>query len=237
MIRIVKDSEKRITQGYGNGHEGVDIGWRANEEENKVYALCTGTVIQVVDGKGHNPGSTGTESYGNFVMIRHDNGLESTYAHLQQGIKVKIGDKVTKDTVIGIIGESGNAHGRHLHLRIKKNGTLVDPVSYLTADLEQVTLTKKNIDELAKEVIAGKWGNGEERKNRLTQAGYNYSEIQTRVNSMLSNTPNPQKKSVDEIAKEVIQGKWGNGQDRKNKLTQAGYNYIEVQNKVNQVLK
>lgn len=44
------------------------------------------------------------------------------------------------------------------------------------------------------------------------------------------------KKSVDEIAKEVINGKWGNGADRKTKLTNAGYNYSEVQAKVNQLL-
>ena len=143
MSRVVKDSEKRITQGYGSGYEGIDIGWRANEEENKVFALTVGTVIQVVDGKNHNPGSTGTESYGNFVMIRHENGLESTYAHLQKGIRVKIGDKVTKDTQIGVIGESGNAHGRHLHLRIKKNGTLVDPKQYLNAELEPTSVNKK----------------------------------------------------------------------------------------------
>lgn len=185
MNRIVIDSEKRITQGYGNGHEGIDVGWRSNEEENKVFALTIGTVIQVIDGKDHNPGSTGTESYGNFIMIRHDNGLESTYAHLQQGIKVKIGDKVTKDTQIGIIGESGNAYGRHLHLRIKKNGTLVDPVQYLTADLEQTGMSKKSIDEIAKEVIQGKWGNGQDRKNKLTQAGYNYNEVQNKVNQLL----------------------------------------------------
>ena len=45
------------------------------------------------------------------------------------------------------------------------------------------------------------------------------------------------KKSVDEIAREVIQGKWGNGTDRKNKLEKAGYNYKEVQTRVNQLLK
>lgn len=44
---------------------------------------------------------------------------------------------------------------------------------------------KKSIDELANEVIAGKWGNGEERKARLTQAGYNYQEVQNRVNQIL----------------------------------------------------
>lgn len=45
------------------------------------------------------------------------------------------------------------------------------------------------------------------------------------------------KKSIDEIAKEVINGKWGNGDTRKKKLEKAGYNYKEVQKKVNELLK
>lgn len=45
------------------------------------------------------------------------------------------------------------------------------------------------------------------------------------------------KKTVTELAKEVIAGKWGNGQDRKNRLTAAGYDYTSVQNKVNELLK
>ena len=44
-------------------------------------------------------------------------------------------------------------------------------------------------------------------------------------------------KSIDEIAREVIAGKWGNGTDRKNRLTAAGYDYSVVQNRVNQILK
>ena len=99
-------------------------------------------------------------------------------------------------------------------------------------------LPKKSIDEIAKEVINGKWGNGEDRKNRLEKAGYNYSEVQSTVNNKLSgNGTTPSKKSVDEIAKEVIQGKWGNGTDRKNRLEKAGYKYNEVQKKVNMLLK
>lgn len=90
---------------------------------------------------------------------------------------------------------------------------------------------KKTVEQLAKEVIDGKWGNGIDRKNRLTKAGYNYSEVQKKVNELVN------KKSIDTIAKEVIQGKWGNGANRKNRLTKAGYNYKEVQNRVNQLLK
>jgi len=43
----------------------------------------------------------------------------------------------------------------------------------------------KSIDVVAKEVIAGKWGNGEARKQKLTAAGYNYATVQQRVNQLL----------------------------------------------------
>lgn len=96
----------------------------------------------------------------------------------------------------------------------------------------KITEVKKTVDELAREVINGKWGNGEERKKKLTAAGYSYKDVQARVNEILY----PKKKTVTEIAQEVIQGKWGNGEERYNKLTDAGYNYTAVQRAVNQML-
>lgn len=92
---------------------------------------------------------------------------------------------------------------------------------------------KKPIAVIAQEVIAGKWGNGQDRKNRLTAAGYDYDEVQNYVNKLLSA---PAKKSIDEVAREVIAGKWGNGADRRNRLTAAGYDYDAVQNRVNEIL-
>ena len=53
-------------------------------------------------------------------------------------------------------------------------------------DVKSSSSSKKSVDTLAKEVIAGKWGNGEERKQKLTAAGYDYSAVQKRVNEMLS---------------------------------------------------
>ena len=97
----------------------------------------------------------------------------------------------------------------------------------------------KTVSEVAQEVLQGKWGNGQERKNRLTQAGYDYNTVQAEVNKLVgkTSTPTPAKKSNEEIAKEVIQGKWGNGTARKQKLTAAGYNYSEIQAIVNKLLK
>ena len=98
--------------------------------------------------------------------------------------------------------------------------------------------TKKSNEELAQEVIRGNWGNGEERKKKLTEAGYNFSEIQEIVNNKLGvNSSSSNKKSNDELADEVIRGNWGNGEERKNKLTQAGYDYDIIQKIVNDKLK
>ena len=91
---------------------------------------------------------------------------------------------------------------------------------------------KKTVDELAKEVLAGSWGNGQERKDRLTAAGYDYNAVQSKVNALVSGSS----KSIDELAQEVIAGKWGNGSDRKARLTAAGYDYARVQAKVNKLL-
>lgn len=100
------------------------------------------------------------------------------------------------------------------------------------------TSNKKSIDTIVEEVIAGKWGNGEDRKTRLQNAGYNYNEVQAAVNNKLSGkSTSSNKKSNETIANEVIKGLWGNGTDRKNRLTAAGYDYNAIQKIVNQKLK
>lgn len=99
------------------------------------------------------------------------------------------------------------------------------------------TPVKKSITEIAQEVINGKWGNGAYRKTQLTASGYNYEEVQAEVNRLLNKTSTPVKKSNETIAKEVIAGKWGNGAERKKRLTDAGYNYNTIQALVNKLLK
>jgi len=90
---------------------------------------------------------------------------------------------------------------------------------------------KKSNEEIAKEVLAGAWGNGDDRKNRLSAAGYDYDAIQAIVNQKAT----PAKKSNEEIAKEVLAGKWGNNPQRKAKLEAAGYNYATIQALVNKM--
>lgn len=97
----------------------------------------------------------------------------------------------------------------------------------------EIPNNKKTIDQVAQDVINGVYGDGDERYTKLSNEGYNYDEVQNKVNEILNNQS---RKSIDEIVDEVIAGKWGNGQDRYNSLQKAGYNASEVQNKVNQKL-
>lgn len=104
--------------------------------------------------------------------------------------------------------------------------------NYLIRDFVSSTNSNKlkDFNTIADEVINGLWGNGEERKNKLTKAGYNYNEVQNIVNSKLKNN----KTNIESIAKDVISGKYGNGEIRKNKL---GSLYSEVQKRVNEILR
>lgn len=100
----------------------------------------------------------------------------------------------------------------------------------------QPSKPNKSVTEIAKEVIAGKWGNGDDRKNRLESAGYDFNAVQAEVNRILSGAPSkPALKPLSEIAREVLQGKWGNGNDRKSRLESAGYDYNAVQAEVNRL--
>ena len=86
----------------------------------------------------------------------------------------------------------------------------------------QPTLSYK---ELASQIIKGMWGNGDDRKKRLKNAGYDYETAQGMVNKYYA------------LASECIAGYWGNGWNRKNALESSGYDYDTVQMIVNELMK
>lgn len=95
----------------------------------------------------------------------------------------------------------------------------------------------KSIEEIAKDVIKGVYGNGDARKNAITAMGYDYAKVQAKVNEILKGNVSKPAKSISEVAKDVIAGKYGNGTERRNKLASEGYNPDEVQAEVNKQLK
>lgn len=113
-----------VHQKYHNGHRAWDISSGPVAVFNqKVVAADGGTVVQVEN--GYNGG------YGKTVVIRHANGLETLYAHLNS-IDVVVGQKVSRGQTIGRAGNSGRSFGPHLHFEVRKNGVKVNPIDYLT---------------------------------------------------------------------------------------------------------
>ena len=107
-------------KNHSHGHDGLDLSASAG---TPIYPLAAGVVTNVgTSGKG-----------GNTVNLTHANGIRSYYAHCAS-VRVHVGDKVTKDTVIATVGNSGNASGTfpHLHFQVWNNGSVDNPSSYFS---------------------------------------------------------------------------------------------------------
>lgn len=102
----------------GDYHTGIDL---AGNYGDNIYAYKSGTVIKV---------QYSNKSYGNMVLIQHDNGMQTRYAHMSS-IKVSNGEKVSCGEIIGHMGSTGNSTGNHLHFEVIINGTAVNPYSYI----------------------------------------------------------------------------------------------------------
>ena len=109
----------RVISGFGSaGNEGINI---AVPEGTAVKAAESGTVAYA---------GSEVKGYGNLVLIRHDNGYVSAYAHNGE-IGVKRGDKVKRGQVVAKSGQSGNVTSPQLHFEIRKGSTPVDPIPVL----------------------------------------------------------------------------------------------------------
>ena len=161
-------------------------------------------------------------------------------APVQSTVKThkKTNEQVAREVLQGLWG-NGDDRKHRLQRQGYNYNTIQGLVNELVNGKSKNTAPKKSVNTIAKEVLNGKWGNGDYRKNKLEQAGYNYNEVQKAVNTLANSgskaTPTPQK-TVNVVAKEVLDGKWGNGNDRKTRLTKAGYNYSEVQKAVNSLV-
>ena len=118
---------KRITSPFGDTedrsspHKGLDIGAvSVGVAGDPIYASASGTVII----------AKYSATAGNYITIDHGNGFSTVYMHCS-ALKVSVGDTVTQGQTIGLMGTTGNSNGVHLHFAMIKNGTYVNPQSYL----------------------------------------------------------------------------------------------------------
>ena len=112
-----------ISQYYSSSHRALDLGWSSSYygPNQTIYACYDGEVIV----------NSYASDAGNYVAIRHDNGDVSRYMHLRDRSNTYVGQRVSKGEAIGIMGDTGNAYGNHLHFDLSKNGSRVNPIDYL----------------------------------------------------------------------------------------------------------
>ncbi|WP_271079195.1 M23 family metallopeptidase [Aurantiacibacter sp. MUD61] len=125
-------ADARLTSGYGNRnhpilrrrarHNGVDL---AAPTGTPVYATADGIVEM----------AQWYSSYGNYVQIGHGGEMETRYAHLSR-YTVSSGEQVRAGDLIGYVGSTGRSTGPHLHYEIRVSGDPVNPIPYMTANLE-----------------------------------------------------------------------------------------------------
>lgn len=102
--------------GYSKMHTGIDFGARTG---TPIFAAGDGTVGR----------ANWFSSYGNYVMIRHSNGMETAYAHMSRFAKgIHAGAKVKQGQVIGYVGTTGRSTGAHLHYEVHMGGKAVNPL-------------------------------------------------------------------------------------------------------------
>lgn len=137
----------------------------------------------------------------------------------------------TDNKVYTVEGNTGGGDGgvnKRSYYRTDKN---ISGYGRPNWDLAITPSKKKTNQEIAEEVLQGKWGNGQTRKDKLKKAGYDPEAVQKIVNLLYSDSH-----LYDAVARQVIDGLWSSGEKRKEMLTKAGYDYEKVQAVVNKIL-
>jgi murein DD-endopeptidase MepM/ murein hydrolase activator NlpD len=155
----------KVTSNFGprkkRYHYGVDIDLETGDAVGSAF-----------DGKVRI--AKKSKSYGNVIVVRHSNGLETYYAHLSK-INVEIGQEVYAGEIIGLGGNTGHSHGSHLHFEIRYLGQPINPVDIISFSdhkliCDTLSLSKKTFDYVteAKKAAA---------KNYASSKGFKKSKV------------------------------------------------------------
>lgn len=139
----------RVTQAYTyktaskTGHGGIDV---VGDDDTTVHAVESGTVTMISKWDGKT--KTGTQSYGNLVVVTDNDNCRHYYAHLQS-IAVSKGQTVSIGTKIGVMGNTGNSFGAHLHYEVRTGqttATRVNPANYCGLENAKGTYTEQKTE-------------------------------------------------------------------------------------------
>lgn len=207
-------------------HNGVDI---AAAEGTPIYAAADGIVISA-DTLAFQDG------FGNRVLLKHSDGRATLYAHMVSAPIVRKGDRVNRGQLLGYVGGTGktqHSYGAHLHFsmfdkyeqkpNIYYGGYVLDPIKI--CGLGKFTLSGSRSVKINGEIFKRNLAEYYDGKDEGSESSSNNANSSKDVGSV---------KSLDTLAEEVWAGKWSAGDERKKKITAAGYDYDAVQKRINE---
>lgn len=234
--RVFNGKNRQASSNYGIGSDGR-VGMYV-EEKNRAWTSS----------------SPSNDNQAITIEVANDGGANTNW-HVSDKALAKLIDlcvDICKRNGIASLNYTGDANGNLTRHNMFANTTCPGPylqskfpyiasevnkrLNGSSASVPSNDISSKSVDELAKEVIAGKYGNGDARKSAL---GSRYGEVQARVNEILDGnkptpTPAPQPTESNDdlltLVKKTIRGDFGNGDARKKAL---GSRYDEVQKQVN----
>lgn len=234
--RVFNGKNRQASSNYGIGSDGR-VGMYV-EEKNRAWTSS----------------SPSNDNQATTIEVANDGGANTNW-HVSDKAIAKLIDlcvDICKRNGIASLNYTGDANGNLTRHNMFANTTCPGPylqskfpyiasevnkrLNGSSASVPSNDISSKSVDELAKEVIAGKYGNGDARKSAL---GSRYGEVQARVNEILNGnkptpTPAPQPTESNDdlltLVKKTIRGDFGNGDARKKAL---GSRYDEVQKQVN----
>lgn len=234
--RVFNSKNRQASSNYGIGSDGR-VGMYV-EEKNRAWTSS----------------SPSNDNQAITIEVANDGGANTNW-HVSDKALAKLIDlcvDICKRNGIASLNYTGDANGNLTRHNMFANTTCPGPylqskfpyiasevnkrLNGSSASVPSNDISSKSVDELAKEVIAGKYGNGDARKSAL---GSRYGEVQARVNEILNvnkptPTPAPQPTESNDdlltLVKKTIRGDFGNGDARKKAL---GSRYDEVQKQVN----
>lgn len=146
MSRLFKNYPNKITQIYKKGiHNGIDLVANINGKSGFDYIVAHSDGVVVGCRNNYNKTDKTGNSYGNYVKIKHDNGMFTMYGHIKYNtVQVKVNQKVRKGDVIGYMGNTGHSFGAHLHFEVRNEKDVrIDPTPYIDSDLPNKWVTGK----------------------------------------------------------------------------------------------
>lgn len=149
----------------GSSWRGASVNLRTKEE------YTVGVLTNIRDNfRVYESMEAGVAGYYDFISYKRYANLKTATDYVQYAERLKADGYATSSTYVNTLCSVVRKY---------------DLTKYDVGEVNSTPVVKKSNETIAKEVIAGKWGNGQERKNKLTQAGYDYKKIQTIVNQLL----------------------------------------------------